>query len=370
MRAVTPTKPAKKWALPRAAFFCLVLLAALTSHAETADEPTPIPPGAAAGSDEEQLLRTIIDHNTAAREKIKSFMVKVESERTWDFDPAEVPTPTPVPIPKGLRTDYTKATLIKDGPHIRVDSEFVIEVKEKGYRDETSVSCCLNDAYYAEVPRGIKNWMYVFEHRSIAEMSDKAKFRISGYFVPNVMYFGFGTGSTYYLNEQFARRTPRVKWSVREFRSDGGLRYTIIKERPSMVAGKWKRSEFVIDPERDFLIEESTYWDEHAVLRDHMVANFQELPNGVWFPKDIISRYVEDKVFEAHHRIVSAEVNVPVDPGYFQLDNLRFDRNTLTIRRFTPDGTYADFVHYGGQWIPENAAPPGFRPEPRPVIVK
>lgn len=349
---------------------CMAVVLSSASLTVWGAEEAPASATAVAPPGDTELLETIIAHNTAAREKIKSFIVKVESERTWDFDPAEVPTPTPVPIPKGMRTDYTKATLIKDGPYIRVDSEFVIEVKEKGYRDETSVSCCLNDAYYAEVPRGIKNWMYVFEHRSIAEMSDKAKFRMSGYFVPNVMYFGFGTGSTYYLNEQFARRTPRVKWSVREFRSDGGPRYTIIKERPSMVAGKWKRSEFVIDPERDFLVEELTYWDEHAVIRDHMKIDFQKLPNSVWFPKHIISRYVEDKVFESDHRIVSAEINIPVDPGYFQLDNLRFDRNTVTMRRFAWDGTYADFVHYGGQWIPENAAPPGFRPEPRPVIVK
>lgn len=352
---------------------CMAVVLSSASLTVWGAEEAPASATAVAPPGDTELLETIIAHNTAAREKIKSFIVKVESERTWDFDPAEVPTPTPVPIPKGMRTDYTKATLIKDGPYIRVDSEFVIEVKEKGYRDETSVSCCLNDAYYAEVPRGIKNWMYVYEHRSIAEMSDKAKFRMSGYFVPNVMYFGFGTGS-FYLNNEYAKRTSkrtsRVHWGVSTDCSDGNLKYKVVQTLPSMYEGKLRRNEFVIDPERDFLIEESTSWDEHGIMREHMRASFQEVPGDIWFPKDIHLRYVEDKAFETHIRVLSAQVNVSIGANHFVLDNLRFDRNTLTIRRFTPDGTYADFVHYGGQWIPENAAPPGFRPEPRPVIVK
>ncbi|GMU92641.1 MAG: hypothetical protein AMXMBFR4_16990 [Candidatus Hydrogenedentota bacterium] len=357
----------------------LVLLIGMQGHAEPPPAAAPSP---SSQSTDMELIRTIIAHNTAARERIYSLPLRVEleSETTYDHDPSMDPAPIPDPVPKGRRIDRTESVKIYDGSRFKTDMTRIVEVPEANYHTKQETSVVFNEEYLAEMftlPKGrdgdYEVLIHVYEHRPNGEVLEETLKGLRGWKEPDVRKFGFAAGSSISPPDRLMElATPADAWSVDEIMYEEARLFRIKCTGAPDSKGKRNHSQYWIDPAKDFLIVRAEAVARDGYDRVNIDVELMELSEDMWFPHEIRvdHREFEGRSFRQHIWVSKAEANVRPPKDDFYIESLTFKPSSTRLIKCSPNGNVVEMLFYAGGWVPQELVPPEARPKPRLIRVE
>lgn len=339
-----------------------------------ADAPSPdVAPPPAVSSDME-LIRTIIAHNTAARERIYSLPLRVqlESETTYDYNPAKYAAPIADIVPKGRRTDRSESVKIYDGPRFKSSVVKTYSVSDADFHRVQEILILLNEEYFAEVytfhdKNGVPYMsIELNEHRANGEVLDATNEVVKGWKEPDVRKFGFGIGGSRTLQKLLESHPDNSTWTADDLTRDTALLKLTYLGRPDSQLRRTK-GEFWLDPAKDFLVVRADLVAREGYDRENIQVDLMELPGGIWFPREVTidHRELNGRSYKQHIKVLSAEVNVTPPHQDFYLESLTFDPARTRLYRHSPDGTVTEMLLYAGQWVPKDVVPPEASPHIR-----
>lgn len=323
----------------------LVLLIGMQGHAEPPPAVSPSPPSQ---STDMELIRTIIAHNTAARERIYSLPLRVEleSETTYDHDPDRDAAPIKDPVPKGRRIDRTESVKIYDEPRFKTQVVKTYSVPEANYRRIQETSVIFNEEYMAEVftYHDQKNVpfksVHVFEHRANGEVLEETMKGVLGWKDPDIRKFGFAMGGSTTLQKLLDSRSNNIMWTVDDSIPNSTLLKLTYLGRANAQLRRAK-GEFWLDSARDFLIVRADILAREGFDQKKLEVDLMELASGIWFPREvkINHRELNGRSYSQHIKVLRAEVLDRPPPEDFYVESFSFEPSRVLLYLHRPDGT-------------------------------
>lgn len=238
----------------------------------------------ATATDNEQLLRTLIVHNQAARKQFQSYVLDQE----WTVvTPYIARADEPLGLPKEEVTARISMRVIRKGEFFSLSRTERLETASKKWSQERQYECVLNEQYFAEYSRKPHNSMTVWEHASPETMMPEARdLSLNWYPKPNALDFAIGS-SELSLADHFAADEPNEHWSVEAVNLDGEPVYKIIVAEGNAEGGAavpyWY---YYIDAKRGFLLRGQDY-----ILADGSIGLTTRVTlsqsGDSWFPEKV-----------------------------------------------------------------------------------
>ncbi|GMU92643.1 MAG: hypothetical protein AMXMBFR4_17010 [Candidatus Hydrogenedentota bacterium] len=244
----------------RMCYVCAGLIVLFTTQGH-ADAPSPDVAPPPAESTDMELIRTIIAHNTAARERIYSLPLRVqlESKSTYDYDPAKYAGPIADIVPKGRRMDRSESVKIYDGPRFKSRVVKTYSVSDTDFRRVQDISIILNEEYFAELytfhdKNGVPFMsIEVNEHRANGEVLDATNEVLKGWKEPDVRKFGFGIGGARTLQKLLESHPDKTTWTADDL-TPGLSMLKLTYLGPPDSQSRRAKGQFWLDPAKDFLV--------------------------------------------------------------------------------------------------------------------
>lgn len=330
--------------MPIVRYFVASLL--LTAAALAAENPTDTPAPSTDPKDLE-LIHTILKHNRAAIERIKTLRL----EQTWTSTSQNTTQDTPDDPPVGEQVTSCRVTYLVKGKWFKADVKYLTEVRGTSYHRETRRQTLVNGTS--------STWVIPIEN--MPQMKQKTIVsRVDYSHIDNMPASAVQTAesrrpmnaldfvSANHFNLEKHLRNGRLTWEVERSTGDGGTRYAVT----------WRdqvRSEsatYFFDPDKDFLLVAA------KTTRAKGRSGYQldvtlAIMNGVWFPNRV-HEYRPGGPAVLSLYVVKADVNSDILDSEFDFDTLEFDRTTagMTVYRES-DPRPVGFLFRDGKWVPE-----------------
>jgi hypothetical protein len=307
-----------------------------------------------------ELIRTLIAHNVAAYDKIKTLRV----EQEWScIDNREYPEIPGASIPGGHRIEKSHGVYIRRGEWFRCDYTCGITLPDTNRHAENRTQAILSDRLFSAVSTsptplklGVPSKAHIdgtppppiirlFELDSIGSMPASQKKLAHGYLPPNPTLYGFEIGG-YAIGPSLDYHPNVVTWSVEEKRGENGTEYIVKKFNPY----KGTTAD-TFDSGKDYLVTRRLALDlKGKTLIDITVhpAKF----NGVWLAERVDELNPLNN-YEFHLAARKIEINGTVADAEFEFDTLEFDPNKAVLNRYARGAAEpVTLVMRDGVWIP------------------
>lgn len=289
-----------------------------------------------------ELIRTLLAHNRAELEKIKSFWFEYEWEsvdETEGFAPAG--------IPAGTCVMRGKVVYIREGHQYRYDCTFRRKVLGTDYIEEDQTQSILTDKCFVVIPsRKLESIRYV-DISLNKEMLEQDRHLSETIIAPDILNYGFDNG-VYGVSHRIRPESTNTKWSVDQG-SDGRI-FTIL-------AHSMARSivtEYTVAADQGYLISRKHVKDKEGNTLTRINCVPMQV-SKVWVPK-----YVEnfDPLNNSSFslKVTKAEVNEPIAKETFDFETLKFDRTKVRLQKIVSGHEPVYLVFKAGEWIPEQVA--------------
>lgn len=346
-----------------------LLRASTTQGVETVPaDATRLPIPADTGLDEQ--IGSIVLQTKAARQHIRSYRMEIRwHERQFSAVPVDTP------LPEGEIVSEGEGTWIQDGEkwlvhHPRRRERVSMPQKQMGIPPaapplSTSLAefkywAVFNGDYYAN--RRTQNGDNLNFYSKA--MIDAGLINVGPDLFPFPLKWGFGDGYCY-LDEEFERSgstaPPRpVRWEMERFNSEDGPKIRLVRLTRLEDRGYDRKTEFVVDPERDFLVVYTGLWESDAEKLFEIRTVLQELVDGRWYPeRSTIRRRNSYQEWE----FSNVEFNPQLEPSMFSIDSFDVDPNSTRMYRRNAGNSSTTYLFKEGQWIPESMVPKHLRPK-------
>lgn len=309
------------------------------------------------GTDESERIETILLNHKAARQRIQT----ATFDQEWSLYEFDENRPVGDPLP-GMRLAHGgQGTWTRDDYRWRIERETTrylmgIEAHEQvrsgiamalesgeAQLDETSWFV-FNDDHYAFNPHTDLNRIYLTQHTDLEGSLDY----VEQHLLPNALRFGFGVGA-WYLDEEYFSKNHISEWHVEDIQTEHGPAVMLVRYMPTLDPEVKRRSEFVLDPNRDFLITRFSHNDANNVLRFELTVSLQQLPDGSWFP-ETIQRRKRDALFTLF--VSNVSLNTAIDEDMFDISTCDWTPEVTRLDRRELDGTWTAMLSRDDQWIP------------------
>lgn len=346
----------------------LLLLASPQLYAEVPGETTvenKTSPAPVEGGDDQESIRAVILQNKAAREGIKSYSMKIAWERR------EYPeTPVDAPLPEGRVVSYGEGIWMEEGEkwHVHrtkrwqsgddLPSAGIARPADRLAGKEYSSWTVYNGEYFAEHNGKLQGRIRLYPQEAI----DAKQVYPEGELFPNPLGWGFGFSGQGYLDVEYEKsmRHGNGRWAREDFEADDGpkirIRRTIFNRGENIPD---HRTEFTVDPQRDFLLVALESWELPDTQLTHISMTLGQLADGRWYPTYVTSRD-RDRI----HKFTFSEVkfNIDIDDVEFTIDAFDMDFSMVRLNRKKASGAETVMLYRDGQWIPQSLVPKHLRP--------
>lgn len=316
-------------------------------------------------STDERIRAVILQHSAAAK-RISSYRTDVAwEERQFDE------TSLDQPLPEGIVTSSGGGTLIWQEGKWRVEHRNRMDridpmlgqiAQHDGLRLKAQVApelydtwAVYNGEYFARRSTQMGHSLYCYFREQI---------EYQAFLFPNPLEFGFqiapwnGTFDATFATSQLPTHKPMTHWALDAVEEAEGGRKIRISRNVDTEQGNWQ-TQYLIDPERDFLVVSLDVWYPPNGKTDEYRLELQQLAGGRWFPK------------EAHYRnrgsysrwvFSNVSIDVVIDPLIFNLESIPFDPDLTRLIKQDANGSDKVYLFRDGQWVPESLVPKHLRP--------
>jgi hypothetical protein len=172
---------------------------------------------------------------------------------------------------------------------------------------------------------------------------------------PDPLLFGFGNGD--WDLESIIKHPAKVRWTIDKVSDGSGKgQYKLSCFSRSMVPGQEERSEYFVDPEKDFLLTGSRAINGSGQVWLEKEIGLRRLDDGRWFPSEVVETRTNGRVF--HLKVIEVQVNCPIDDSEFELGKLEFDPYKSVMKIHPKHGSRPTRMRFvEGQWVPWNLLP-------------
>lgn len=307
-------------------------------------------------AEQDALLKSVIAQNTAALKKTESMYVDFSWQWEATYEPANQPG---MSMPGGPLKSEGHARIWRSGSNCYEDLDLKNVWISTGQVHDVSSIIVYNDRYLAKYHKRAKQIeVYRFENRqSLYAPVDNL---ITQYPYPDILDFGFGTSSRR-LAECFEKQTgydpPRFEWSISKQVAEDKATYLIKSEHISGEnPGVWY--EFVVDPDRGFLVTEHRAYDKFGKVRLETTVDPQLLSGGQWFPKTVVEKRSERETRETY-TVNEIHLGESIPDFQFEIEAMDFEPEQVLMKEFASDGRKGkDKGYWGGEWVPLAVLPP------------
>lgn len=327
--------------------------------------------GAIESNTQDGEIRAVLARNRAAREAVTSYSMRI----TWEQ--REFPTtPLDAPLPEGTLTSYGEGVWVEAGEKFRVHRTKRWERETSGpvpglppgargpdlpmAGKEYSTWAVYNGDYFANHSQRLPDQIYLYPRKVLDAGIGAAR----GELFPYPLQWGFGAGGGYVDTEyENGVDHPRVRWIMEKFEAADGPKIRLTRQTTINTEGRVRRTEFVLDPVRDYLLVAARLWDpsSNAMIIER-VLQLREWPCGRWYPGEATVRRLDK--YE-RYEFDEVRLNEPVEDDTFDFMSFDLDYTKVSLQRRDTPSSETRFLYRDGEWIPESLVPPGDRP-PRP----
>jgi hypothetical protein len=286
-----------------------------------------------------ELIQTILKHNQATIEKIKSFRL-VEEWESISNPESRLPDEPPL----GEQRNSCQVTYLASGKFYRGDCKFTLEVASKGYRKESRRQAALNKSSFVTVSRHEDtDVVSLVEHRDIGEMRENERNRAESGRPKNALSYV----SASHFDFQHRLENPTTTWTVERRITDEGPCYVISsRDRSGSTAS------YFFNSEKNFLL--TAIDADHADgKRYYEVRVTLAMMQGLWFPELVQEKSTSDSATKLSLRVVKAELNPVIPDSEFDFDKLGIDRSSAVMTVLRESGVESEtLIFRDGKWVP------------------
>lgn len=281
-------------------------------------------------------------------------------------------TPLDRPLPEGIVTSSGGGTLLWQ------DGKWRVEHRNRMSRMspmERHILQKKGSHLSAEVvPETYDEWA-VYNGDSFARRSSQLGHDIYSYsrgqiehqafLFPNPLEFGFeiaprnGSFVEAFATSQLPTHKPVTHWALDSLEAAEGGRKIRISRNIDLESGTWE-TQYLIDPERDFLAVGLDSWYPPNGKTDEFRLELQQLTDGRWFPREAHYRHPDSYQSWVFSNV---SINVAIDPAMFELESIPIDPAKARLIRQDANGSSKVYLFHDGQWVPESLVPKHLRPE-------
>jgi hypothetical protein len=307
----------------------------------------PAPPAVAAKPlttpEDRELIETLVKHNLANYEKIKSYRVEFETSGGGK---------TNAPLPNGTVAKEEKTSgsgyYLRRGGWYRFDYRSACEVPDRNFKQKNHRMAVLNDSQYIVI------WDFegsasakCYDHYSLADRSlDEIKAENSAN-PPQPLLYGFAGEYPYNITERLAVWPELTTWTVTEEQSATEHLYRVTAE-----AKDRDRRTMTFDANKGYLIT-SVQMDDLKGTKQLDLTIVPAQFGDVWVPQQIDEiDNVNGRFF--HLRATATEVNKTFADTEFNMKRFEFKLDGVRMTQHQPGVEEPVVVLFReGQWIPE-----------------
>ena len=339
---------------------------------EATPEPSPAPAVAVAeslppqdGSTDERVRAVILQHSAAVK-RISSYRLDVAwEERHFDE------TPLDQPLPEGIVTSSGGGTLLWQDGKWRVEhrnrmdridamQEHILQheglqLKAQAVQEKYDTWAVYNGDSFARRSSQFGHEIYFYSREQI---------EYQAFLFPNPLEFGFeiaprnGSFEATFATSQLPTHRPVTHWALDSLESAEGGRKIRISRNVDVERGIWE-TQYLIDPERDFLAVGLDAWYPPIGKTSEYRLELQQLADGRWFPRE--ARYRRPDSYRSWI-FSNVSIDVAIDPLMFNLESIPFDPEKTRLIRQDANGSNKVYLFRDGQWVPESLVPKHLRP--------
>lgn len=317
------------------------------------------------GSEAESMndrVRAVVLQNKAARQGIDGYSMRLIWKRR-EFQE----TPLTDPLPEGTVISYGEGIWVERGGKFHVNrlkrwerpdaanAEHLLPDLLALEGKEYSSWAVYNGDYYAMHSSKLQGRVYMFPRDTL----DSQLAQPDGELYPYPITWGFGFGGAY-LDVEYEKGLAHsiVSWKREDYETGDGPKIKLTRSTYIEKLGGDRRTEFVVDPQRGFMIASVNTWEPAGALISQVTITLEALPAGGWFPSRAVERVV-DTYYEYDFKDVV--LNPEVDDSHFTIDALIENYEATRLHRRTLAGQ-TRMLFRDGQWVPESMVPKALRP--------
>ncbi|MBL7648982.1 MAG: hypothetical protein JNK74_22625 [Candidatus Hydrogenedentes bacterium] len=308
--------------------------------------------------EQDALLKTLITQNEATVRKIESSPLYVD----FSWHTTQTMELVSVGVGKALSGAMVTDGRSKYWKHnglFRQDQRMKHTWTDTGEIRERNTITVLNDTYCAlYIEDGRQLQLYRIDDR--ANLYPALNQVLETCPVPDIFEFGMRYSTTRSLRKAFEfemlHEPPAFQWTPLESSAAGRSQYTIKSDyitegfaRPCSVT--------VLDPQCGFLVSESSTFNEKGEAFYIVKTQFQDLGDGVWFPKSA-TRSISERDEKMSLQVNEVHVgNLKVDEE-FTLEAMGFDKEKAIMYEYSSRGRQRTVKGFWeGQWVPWEILP-------------
>lgn len=302
--------------------------------------------GAEIEEGQEDLLRSVIRHNKAARERIHSYVI----EQEWTSYSKYRVHPSNNGETEDIKSRH-KMKIVRDRGHYYMLRTGRLEALSGTWSENRRYECALNDSYYAEyiIHDETLNSARVVEHASLDTM-DPATLKLATEWYPKPCAVDFLTGGRVLsVSDSFANSPAKTRWSISDHILDGDPVYRIERVLP-LTDGRELVAHFYIDPHRDFLSRGADAYERDGSMAATMrIELSDEWESRKWFPKKILLDEMHDGS-RLEMEVVSVQFNPEIDKSLFTFESFDIQPNAILTRSAPGGRSFTNYRYVDGVW--------------------
>lgn len=297
---------------------------------------------------QEELIRTVILHNEAARARIHSYTLTQE----WDvIDRVSRQPNAESGEAAGAHVGKLKVSITSNGSSYAL-TKTEHWVLATGEIEDKFIQGVLNEKYFAYYQRDPIHLVYLWEHTSLNAMKKEVEFKAHESMpVANPLDYMFGSGEQT-IQEALANSPPSAHWSIDKDLMGETPVYRITMAISKDGAKPVPRLVFFVDPERDFLALGTDAFRQDGSHSYRTRVELARAEDGtMWYPKKLS----DENIYEASHKsecvVTFAQFNQPLSDSSFDIGYLDLLPDTRLFRYAPGSDFRTKFVWKNGQWM-------------------
>ena len=304
---------------------------------------------------QEDLLNFVIEQNESAREKIKTAEYKVKWTSYTELD-------------EGRRHNKGFGQVKIKGQWRYSTYEIDASVPATGWEQKQTANMAINDKYLVYWPSIGNPYIYQNDHRSLEELSDDSKRRLTSHTTPDIysFNFAFGGGKNTTFKEMMKLHPDEIKWTAEKANQTSGDIVYLIKQYAPLTNDRSKPyAIWTIDPQKGFLVTKAVFHSREGDVWITRTIEPKEFGIGIWVPVSYLenrygdpddSQISEEPSSSTNIQLEDIVVNKEISDNFFTLEAIfpEEHRESTVVFRTGLDGETEAFIYKYGRYIPRD----------------